>query len=310
MWGGIPTATILSLAASERCAALTDPESRMGSTRSRIAPFLLLALLAACGPDLAPKEEFPCSSRGTLTAGSTSAGHLGEASCASVSDAVPGLATNRDRWTLQVHPDTVYVVSATYLVRPGESSWAGRLLGYTAEGGDTLLRTGYWGTAGIASGGLLQEMLIAGTTDGRIIIHLERATITDSGTYRLEVRRCAMIHLTPGVTSPPIGLDNGCPLWSAGLPGHARFFVYPSDSGVVRDVRVTQTGAEVPIYYAWAARPPLNFACWYAGGSCDLGNGGSSEFTIRPYPVDGITAGVLFTTGPTATVTVRVDAVP
>lgn len=264
----------------------------------RSTPILLL-LLGACGAEVAPKDQLPCSSRGTLTPGVTRSGYLGEANCPFRSDITPSLATNRDRWTILLHPDTVYVISARYLVPAGGLGWAGRLLAYSVEGGDTLLRTGFWGTAATPEGELLHEMLLASATDREVIVHLERASPSDSGAYRLEARRCPILHLTPEVPSPSLTLDAGCPLWTAGTPGRARFFDYPSDSGVVRDVQVTPAeGGAVALHYAWAARPPFDFACWYAGGHCDLGTGGTAPFGIRPYPVDGITAAVIFTLGP------------
>jgi hypothetical protein len=310
MWGGILTATNLSSAVAAHCAVIGDPESPVGPIRSRLTLCLLLILVASCASDLAPREQPPCDSRGTLVPGTTREGYLGEANCPIQSDVSPGLPTNRDRWTLQLHPDTVYVVSARYLVPAGGARWSGRLLGYAVAGGDTLLRTGYWGTSGTANGELLHEMLLASTTDRALIVHLERATATDSGRYQLDVRRCPVLHLDPGTTSLTIALDGSCLLWTAGAPGRARFFDYPSDSAVVRDITVTPNDPAVSIYYAWASRPPLNFACWYAAGSCDLGTGGTTIFTVRPFPVDGITAGVLFTLGASTSVTVGVAAVP
>jgi hypothetical protein len=271
---------------------------------------LLSILLAACGTEVAPIELAPCDLRGTLTPGATFAGHLGATSCSAPSDAVPGFMTDRDRWILQLHPDTVYVVSATYLHPPSGERWAGRLLEYTVEGEDTLLRSGYWGTAGTAKGDLLQEMLLANPTDRTVLVQLERWAVGDSGAYWLEVRRCAILPLTPGVTTPTLALAEGCPLWSAGTPGHARFFSYPSDSTVTRQVTVEQSGGAVPIYFAWAALPSMNFACWYAAGRCDLGAGGTATFVIHPFPVNGVTAGAVFTLGPSASVTLKVETVP
>jgi hypothetical protein len=271
---------------------------------------LLIGLLTACGSDLATIEGSPCASRGSLTPGTTRSGYLGEASCAALSDVVPGLATTRDRWTLQLHPDTLYIVSARYLASAPAAQWSGRLLGYAPDGGDTLLETGYWGSGGTSAGDRIQEMLLASTVDRPVIVQVERATPADSGSYRLEAHRCSITPLTPGVTSDTLPLDDACVLWSAGTPGRARFFAYPSDSGVAREVTVTQVGGSVPIHYAWAAKPPFNFACWYSGGSCDLGSGGSGPFTIRPLAVDGMTAGVIFTTGSKTGVKLRVDLTP
>ena len=271
---------------------------------------LLLALLAACNAESGPADLAPCDLRGALTPGTTAHGFLGAASCPAPSDAVPGLVTARARWTLRVHPDTLYVVSARYLLPPSGAHWAGRLLEYMVEGNDTLLRSGYWGTAGTAAGDLLQEMLVASPVDRTVLIHLERAAPSDSGAYQLEVRRCTILHLVPGTATPALPLGDGCPLWSAGTPGHALFFAYPSDSAVARQVTVTQPDGAVSIYYAWAARPPLNFACWYAAGSCDLGLGGTATFAIHPYAVDGVTAGAVFTLGPAASVTLKVETAP
>jgi hypothetical protein len=272
--------------------------------------FLLIALLTACGEDLAPLEEPPCQIRGTLTPGATRTGYLGEASCPFGSDAIPGLLTNRDRWALQLHPDTMYIIRARYLGSAPTTYWSGRLLGYAPDEGDTLLVTGYWGSGGTVAGDRIQEMLLATTVDRPMIVHLERATPADSGSYRLEAQRCSITPLNPGVTSDTLPLDDACVLWSTGTPGRARFFAYRGDSGVAREVTVTQTGGEVPIHYAWAAKPPFNFACWYAGGSCDLGSGGKGTFTLRPLAVDGMTAGIIFTTGSRTSVQLRVDVTP
>ena len=267
--------------------------------------FLTIALLGACGGDLANVEEPPCDSRGTLTPGATRSGSLGEANCASLSDVIPGLTTNRDRWTLQLHPDTVDVVEAQYLASTRTGPWWGRLLGYTAEGGDTLLRTGYWGSGGNINGDHLQEMLLASSIDRPVIVHLERATATDSGRYRLEARPCPIVPLTADVATPALPLDDACVLWSAGTPGRARFFSYASDSTVRREVTVTQSDS-VALYYAWAAKPPFNFACWYAGGSCDLGGGGKGIFTIQSLSVNGVIVGVIFSSGSRTNVTLWV----
>jgi hypothetical protein len=270
---------------------------------------LLFALLTACGADLATVEEPPCDSRGTLAPGTERSGSLGEANCASLSDVIPGLETNRDRWTLQLHPDTVYVVEARYLASSRTGPWWGRLLGYTAEGGDTLLRTGYWGSGGTANGDHLQEMLLASASARPVIVHVERATRADSGRYRLEARPCHIVPLTDGVTTPVLPIDDACVLWSAGAPGRARFYSYASDSGVTREVTVTPSDS-VPLYYAWAAKPPFNFACWYAGGSCDLGGGGKGTFTVQPLSVNGVTAGAIFSTSSKTNVTLRVKIAP
>lgn len=283
----------------------------MAAPFGRITSILLLTLLTACGTEVAPKDQPPCEIRGTLRPGVTRQGYLGEANCTFQSDITPGLATNRDRWTIQLHPDTVYVISARYLVPASGLAWRGRLLAYTPVAGDTLLRTGFWGTAGTPEGDLLHEMLLASTTDREVIVHLERASASDSGVYRLEARRCPILHLVPGVTTPALALGEGCPLWTAGTPGRARFFDYPSDSGVVREIQVTPTeGGTVALYYAWAARPPFDFACWYAGGHCDLGTGGNGPFAIRPWPIDGITAGVIFSLGPATDFRLTVALVP
>jgi|GEM_PF-3875805 len=282
-------------------------ESRMYQSRPL---FLLLALLTACGEDLAPAEEPPCQSRGTLTPGATRSGYLGAANCPFGSDVVPGLMTNRDRWTFQLHADTMYVIRARYLASTPTTPWSGRLLGYAPDGGDTLLTTGYWGSGGTAAGDRIQEMFLASAGDRPVIVHLERATPTDSGSYLLEAHRCSISPLTTGVTSDTLLIDDACLLWSAGTPGRARFFTYRSDSGIAREVAVAQTGGNVPIHYGWAAKPPFNFACWYSGGSCDLGSGGTGPFTIRPLAVDGMTAGIIFTTGSRTSVKLRVDITP
>jgi hypothetical protein len=152
-------------------------------------------------------------------------------------------------------------------------------------------------------------MLLASSVARPVIVHLERATRTDSGRYRLEARPCPIVPLTADVTTPALPLDDACVLWSAGTPGRARFFRYASDSGVAREVTVTQSDT-VPLYYAWAAKPPFNFACWYAGGSCDLGGGGKGTFTIQPLSVTGVTAGAIFSTGSRTNVTLRVKVAP
>jgi len=311
MWGGIPTATDQSSAALLRCPVLLYPEALMGPIHTRLAP-LLLSLLTACGAESGgPTESLPpCAVQGTVIPGATASGHIGASNCAGMSDIPATGATNFVRWSVTIHPDTIYIVSARLLSPGNGSSWFGKLLAYSGEGGDTLLRTGFWGWAHRANGDVLEEMLVADTADRQLILHLERATLSDSGNYQLEVRRCAMIRLTPGVTTPPLALDGGCPLWTAGSPGRAIFFDYPSTAAVTRQVTVDQLGGNVNLYYAWASAPRINFACWYAGGDCNLGVGGSASFAITPSPVDGLTGGALFTLGPVATVTLKVDAVP
>src|SRR5687768_10888266 len=99
MWGGMLTAANRSPAVAVHWAAIGDPESRMGPlSRYSTTPILLLALLAACGTEVAPVEQPPCDSRGTLIPGASRTGFLGEANCSFQSDISPGLATNRDRW--------------------------------------------------------------------------------------------------------------------------------------------------------------------------------------------------------------------
>jgi hypothetical protein len=271
---------------------------------------LCLSLLASCGTELAPPDRPPCESRGTLTPGAPRTGFLGEANCDFQSDVAPALATTRDRWTIQVHPGTVYVVTARYLPPADGDPWSGRLLGYLTDGGDTLLHTGYWGSAGTPTGERLHEMLLASTVERVMLVHLERASATDSGRYRLEARRCPILHLEPDATYPDVVVGPECPLWTAGLPGLARFFDYPSDAEAARMITVTPNDPNVAVHFAWASRPPLNFACWYTAGSCDLGTGGAVRFTFRPEPVDGITAWMIFTLGPPTTATLRVDSAP
>src|SRR5688572_2006285 len=219
MWGGMLTATKPSSAVAVHCAAIGAPESSMAGPRTHLIAILYLALLAACGTELAPPDRPPCESRGTLSPGVTGAGFLGEANCDFQSDVTPGLATTRDRWTIRVHPGTVYVVTARYLPPAGGDPWSGRLLGYLTDGGDTLLHTGYWGSAGTPSGERLHEMLLASPADRVMLVHLERASATDSGSYRVEARRCPILRLEPEATYTEITVGSECPLWTAGLPG-------------------------------------------------------------------------------------------
>jgi hypothetical protein len=310
MWGGMLTATNPSSAVAVHCAANGTLELLMPGPRVGLPPILLVTLLLACGTELAPPDQLPCEIRGTLTPGVTRSGFLGEANCDFQSDVAPGLATTRDRWTIRVHPGTVYVVTARYLPRAGRDPWSGKLLGYLATEIDTLLHTGYWGTSGTPSGEQLHEMLLASPLSRVMLVHLERATAGDSGNYRLEARRCPILHLEPETTYSEVSVGPECSLWTAGTPGMARFFDYPSDSGVLRVITVTPDDPNVGVHFAWASHPPLNFACWYAAGSCDLGTGGVAPFTFRPEPVDGITAGMIFTLGLQTTATLRVDSAP
>ena len=284
----------------------------MGPIHRRLSPYLLLPLLAACGGDGGGPTELapPCAIQGAVIPGATAAGRRGASSCAGVSDIPATGPTNFARWTVTIHPDTVYIVSARLLSPGNGTSWYGKLLAYSGEGSDTLLRTGYWGWAHRADGDVLEEMLVADTGTRELIVHLERAMLSDSGHYQLEVRRCPMLQLTPGVTTPQLALEGGCPLWTAGTPGRALFFKYAGTATITRQVSVAQFGGSVNLYYAWASSPRINFACWYAGGDCNLGVGGPASFAITPAPVDGLTGGALFTLGPVATVTLKVDAVP
>jgi len=281
------------------------------TTYRRSAAILTFAALSiSCsGPD-APTDDFPCASRGVIAPGTTSEGSLGRGSCTSVSPVPPGDSIDFDRWTLVLHPDTIYVVSARMLAPTGSVLWQGRLLALTPTASDTLLRTGYWGRATKTNGDEIEEMFVADSTSRSIIVQLERPLRLAREGYRLEVRRCPIHPLTPDVPSPALSIDAGCPLYSAGLPGLALFFTYPSSATVVHEVVVDEAGTTPPLYWGWASKPPFDFACWYASGSCDLGIGGTTPFTIVPYAVTGLTAGVIFTLGPPAVVTLTVHTVP
>lgn len=282
----------------------------MSDHRKLAAIVAVTAIAFACGGPFAPADELPCALRGAIVPGATSVGSLGVGSCGALSSIPPDDSVNFDRWTITVHPDTVYVVMARMLAPSGGVLWQGRLLSYTPNPGDTLLRTGYWGRATKTNGDEVEEMFIADPMDRTVIVQLERPSGLARQGYRLEVRRCPTHALTIGVTSAALGLDSGCPLYAAGLPGLALFFTYPSAAAVPRQVMVAQSGTSTPLYWGWASRPPFDFACWYSSGSCDLGVGGTAPFTIVPYAVDGVTAGVIFTLGPPATVTLTVNPLP
>lgn len=282
----------------------------MTENRAIAAIFTAAALSISCGSPIAPADELPCASRGSIAPGAISEGSLGIGSCTSVSPVSPGDSIDFDRWTLTVHPDTIYVVSAQMLAPAGSILWQGRLLALTPTVGDTLLRTGFWGRATKTNGDEIQEMFVADTVSRAIIVQLERPLGLAREGYRLEVRRCAIHPLTPDVTSSPLTIDAGCPIYSAGLPGLALFFSYPSTATVVDQVVVNQAGTTTPLYWAWASHPLFDFACWYSSGNCDLGVGGAASFTIVPYAVTGVTAGVIFTLGPPAVVTLTVHTVP